>query len=90
MAKFKNADGIAVEALMLTILTAARSNEALGATWDEVDLNAKRWTIPAERMKKTHVEHVVLLSDAALELLRGQLATRRPKQVHVFPGARPG
>jgi integrase len=55
MAKFKNADGIAVEALMLTILTAARSNEALGATWDEVDLDAKRWTIPAERMKKTHV-----------------------------------
>jgi integrase len=32
----------------------------------------------------------VPLSDAAIELLRGRLALRRPKQAHVFPGARPG
>ena len=33
---------------------------------------------------------VSVLSDAAVELLRGQLAARRPTQAHVFPGARPG
>jgi integrase len=90
IAKLKGAEGIAVEAFMLAILTAARTNEVTGATWDEIDLDAARWTVPAERMKKTHAEHVVPLSDAAVELLRGQLATRRPKQAHVFPGARPG
>jgi hypothetical protein len=85
------ADGIAVNALMLAILTAVRSNEVIGMTWDEIgDLNAKQWAIPAERMKKTHVEHVVPLSDAAVAILREQEATRSPKQPYVFPGARPG
>jgi integrase len=88
MAKLKDADGIAVNALMLTILTAARTSEVIGMQWDEVDLDAKVWNVPGERMKMG-VKHDVPLSDAAVELLRRQLATRRPKQTHVFPGRSP-
>jgi integrase len=88
MAKLKGAEGIAVKALAFTILTGARSGEVFGATWDEIDLDAKRWTIPKERMKKTDTEHVVPLSDAAVDLLVQQ--RQRPHHRYVFPGARPG
>jgi integrase len=50
------------------VLTAARSGEARGATWDEIDLNARTWTIPAERMKANRL-HRVPLSDAAVDVL---------------------
>ncbi len=43
--------GAGADALRFIILTAARSGEARGATWDEIDLDAKLWTIPADRMK---------------------------------------
>jgi integrase len=89
MAKLEGATGLAVNALMLAILTAARSVEVIGMQWDAVDFDAKRWTVPAERMKMG-AEHAVPLSDAAVELLRGKEAKRRPKHPHVFPGARPG
>ena len=49
-------------------LTAARSGEVRGATWDEIDLDAGTWTIPAERMK-AGVEHRVPLSRRAREVL---------------------
>jgi hypothetical protein len=61
VAKLKDAEGIAVNALMLAILTAARSVEVIGATCDEIDLDAKLWVVPAERMKM-RVEHHVPLS----------------------------
>src|SRR4051794_4819326 len=44
-------DSVAARALEFTILTAARSGEVLGARWDEIDLKAKVWTVPAGRMK---------------------------------------
>ena len=50
------------------ILTACRSGEARGATWDEIDLDSATWTIPAGRMKARN-EHRVPLSAAALEIL---------------------
>ena len=50
------------------VLTAARSGEARGARWDEIDLAARTWAIPALRMKAGR-EHRVPLSDAALEVL---------------------
>ncbi len=56
-------------ALEFTILTAARTGEVIGATWPEFDLEARVWTIPAERMKMG-VEHRVPLSAPALALLR--------------------
>ena len=48
------------------VLTATRSNEVRGATWDEVELDV--WTIPASRMKAKR-EHRVPLSGRALEIL---------------------
>ena len=60
--------GVAARALAFTILTAARTNETLGARWDEIDLTKKTWTIPANRMK-ANAEHVVPLSGLVLDLL---------------------
>lgn len=56
-------------AVRFTILTAARSGETRGATWDEIDLDAKVWTIPGTRMKAGK-PHTAALSDAAVEVLR--------------------
>ena len=50
------------------VLTAARSGEARGANWDEMDLDGATWTIPAARMK-AGVEHRVPLSDPAFDVL---------------------
>lgn len=55
-------------ALEFAILTAARTAEVVGMEWSEVDLPAKLWTIPAERMKAGRA-HVVPLSDPAVAIL---------------------
>jgi integrase len=52
----------------LLLLTAARRDEVTGMSWGEVDLEAKTWTIARERCKNG-IEHVVPLSDAALDVL---------------------
>ena len=54
--------------LRFLVLTAARSGEARGATWAEVDMEAREWRIPGERMKSKEL-HRVPLSDAALAVL---------------------
>lgn len=59
---------VGATALQLTMLTALRTSEALGAKWSEFDLDAGIWTVPAGRMK-TKIEHRVPLSTAALGLL---------------------
>ena len=56
-------------AFEFTILCAARTSETLHATWDEVDLLAKTWTIPGVRMK-SGIEHRVPLSKRSVEILR--------------------
>lgn len=73
-------------ALLFTILTAARTGETLGARWDEIDLDEKLWTVPAARMK-AGVEHKVPLSDEVIRLLNSLPRTigRNP---HLFPGPR--
>ena len=53
------------------ILTASRPSEALNAPWDEFDLDEGIWTVPATRMKAKK-KHVVMLSSAAVDLLREQ------------------
>jgi integrase len=73
--------------LEFCILTAARSGEAFGARWDEIDTDAKVWTIPAARMKAGQ-EHRVPLSSRTLEILQRQAAVRRDDLV--FPGHRIG
>ena len=54
--------------LKFLVLTAARSGEARGATWDEIDLEGATWTIPGSRMK-AGMEHRVPLSDQAIDVL---------------------
>ena len=56
-------------ALRFAVLTAARPGEARGARWSEIDLDARLWTIPAERMKTRTAQHRVPLSRPALEVL---------------------
>jgi integrase len=73
--------------LEVLILTAARSGEILGAQWDEVDLDAAVWTVPAARMKAGKM-HRVPLSDRAVEILQQLSETRT--SAFVFPGERKG
>ncbi len=68
MQRLKTKQGPAARALEFAILTAARSGEVRGATWAEIDLRAKTWTVPAERMKSGRV-HRVPLAPEAIELL---------------------
>lgn len=79
--------GQTARALCFLILTAARSGEVRGMVWDEVDLDAGLWIVPADRMKAKK-EHRVPLSRQALELLRTQ--PREPLVEHVFPSNRKG
>ena len=69
VADLRSRQAVAASALEFVILTAARTGEALGATWAEVDWAAKVWTVPAERMKSGR-EHRVPLSDRAIAILR--------------------
>lgn len=68
-ADLRTRDGMAARALQFLALTAARSGEVRGMTWEEVDLEARLWTVPAERMKM-HREHRVPLTDEAVAILR--------------------
>lgn len=61
-------EGVAARATQFAILTACRSGEVRGASWPEIDLVAKLWTVPAARMKAGK-EHRVPLSAAAIALL---------------------
>ena len=74
-------------ALEFLVLTAARSGEVRGATWAEIDLDRKVWTVPAPRMK-ARVEHVFPLSSGAVKVL--QRAEDLKSGELVFPGMKPG
>ena len=69
--------------LRFVILTATRSGAARGATWREIDLSARIWTIPAHRMKN-NVEHRVPLNDAALEAV-GEVRELKDASGLIFP-----
>ena len=69
-------------------LTAARSGEARGARWDEVDTDARTWTVPASRMK-AGIEHRVPLSQQALDVLE-QARSIDDGSGLVFPSTRGG
>ncbi len=65
------------------LLTLVRPSEASGARWSEIDLDAKLWTIPAERMKAKR-EHIVPLSQQALDILEVMKPVSAHRE-HVFP-----
>jgi integrase len=85
--KLHAVEGAAARAVEFAILNAARTAEVLGATWPEIDLPGRLWTIPAHRMKGDR-EHRVPLSPAAMALLE---ATDPPERHgFLFPGERTG
>ncbi|MBK1688900.1 tyrosine-type recombinase/integrase [Rubrivivax gelatinosus] len=69
MQRLRAMQGMGARALEFAILTAARSGEVRGATWNEIDIEAAVWTVPASRMKAGK-EHRVPLSTAAVDLLK--------------------
>jgi integrase len=86
-AELRTRSGTGSRALEFAMLNASRSQEVRGACWDEFDLNAALWIIPAKRMKMGR-EHRVPLSRAALEFLR-----ETPRMLGsdlVFPAQRGG
>lgn len=68
MEDLRERDTITVIALRYGILTASRPGEIRNAEWSEIDLKARRWTIPASRMKAGRA-HVVPLCDEAVKIL---------------------
>lgn len=87
MPRLRAAQGMGSRALEFAILTAARSGEVRGATWGEIDIDNRVWTVPAERMKARR-EHRVPLSKAAVTLLEA-LGPGAPSAL-VFPALRGG
>ncbi len=89
LAALRQQAGNGARALEYAILTAARTGEVLGATWTEVDLAAKIWTVPAERMKAKR-EHRVPLPEPALAVLAamGELRKDANPAAMIFPGGR--
>lgn len=77
MGELRASDSFVARALEFTILTAARTEEVLGATWAEIDLEQRRWTVPKGRMKAKR-DHVVALSEAAVALLRALPGDHKP------------
>ena len=87
MTRLRGMDTMSSAALQFTILTAARTGEAIGALWTEVDFDARLWTIPTERMKARR-PHRVPLSPPAVAVLQRLHAVRAGE--HVFPGMKRG
>ncbi|WEY37775.1 site-specific integrase [Paraburkholderia sp. SUR17] len=87
MESLRAMDGVASRALEFGILNASRTSEIIGAQWTEIDLDAKLWTIPAERMKMKK-EHRVPLSKRAVTILKEMELARHGN--FVFPGMRDG
>jgi integrase len=70
MVELRKRQGSAAHALTFLILVTARTREVLDAVWPEINLDERVWTVPAERMKAER-DHLVPLTDEAIDLLRG-------------------
>lgn len=75
--------GTAARCLELAVLTAARTSEALGALWSEIDVQQRTWRVPAARMKAKE-DHLVPLSLRAVEIIEAQAGQHAEL---VFPSA---
>jgi integrase len=85
--ELRQQDGVASRALEFAILTVGRTDEVLGARWDEVNAAGRIWVVPAERMKAGR-EHRVPLSDRAVAILDEMAAIRHSD--FIFPGTKIG
>lgn len=84
MRELRALEYVSAWAVEFTILTGVRTTETRAAKWDEIDFDAKMWTIPAERMKAAKA-HRVPLSDRAIAVLQKLLPLRGPDN-WIFPG----
>jgi len=91
MNRLRDQPGIGARALEFAILTAARTGEVIGASWSEIDLEHKTWTVPPARMK-AGVEHRVPLSTRACTIASNVRDASGNPVLHryIFPGGRPG
>lgn len=87
MANLRQLTGVSARALEFLILTATRTNEALGASFVEIEADCSLWAIPAERMKGGRA-HRVPLSERAVAIVR-EMAEVKQNEL-LFPGAKPG
>jgi len=87
MIELRERAAMTARALEWILLTACRSSEARGATWDEIDMKSRIWTIPAGRMKMKK-EHQVPLCDDAVKLL--ERLPRFEGSNYLFTAARGG
>jgi integrase len=81
----RNRQSVSARALEFIVLTATRLKETIGATWREIDLLERVWTIPAARMK-AGLEHRVPLSDQAVDVLRRMAEIPHSDDDFIFPG----
>jgi integrase len=79
MVELRGRNSTSASALEFAVLTAARTGEVIGALWDEIDLKAKTWTIPKERMK-ANADYRVPLTPRAVEVL----SSLERRGTHVF------
>lgn len=84
--KLKSNDSISSLGLQFLILTASRTSEVSQARWEELNLEAKVWSLPAERMKAGR-PHRVPLSDVAMKIVQTMRAAKSGP--FVFPGQSP-
>lgn len=84
MAQLRGRDALSARALEFLILTGTRSTEGRGVLWSEIDLQARVWTIPGERMKAKKA-HRVPLSDAAMAVLEPLHEVKGDDDLFVFP-----
>jgi integrase len=89
MKRLAGVGGVAARALEFTILTVARTGEALGADWSEFDLDRKIWTVPAGRMKGQK-EHRVPLTAPAIAILDAMWARWVEVEARRWRGKTPG
>jgi len=87
MVELSGNSSVSALALQFLILTATRTSEVLQAQWNEIDLEAAVWAVPAERMKARR-EHRAPLSDAAMTILDS--LPRIEGNPYLFPGVRHG
>jgi integrase len=87
MTLLADAEDMTSKAMQMTILTACRTSEVLSATWNEINMSASTWTIPAVRMK-ARKEHRVPLTDAVITLLQSMPSIEG--NPYIFAGMRQG
>jgi integrase len=81
----KRRENVSYSCLSFVMLTACRSEEARLASWDEISADGTMWNLPADRMTKTKVRHVVPLSTEAQKLLSERKVLCRKPEGLIFP-----